>query len=310
MQEDLLVKIAWYYYFDGLTQDQIAKKLGMYRMKVNKLLNEARERGILEIKIKSSKAGLIGFSERVKRATGLEDVVVVPRGENLLGALASGVVHYLETTPRKLENLGIGSGKTLQRVPQYIESDSPATHKITNIYALLGNAKPNMAMNPNNIGIALAQKLNADFFSIFAPALTQSEEEAKMIRNNRFVASVLKLSEKADLALVGLGGVQKSSWIDMDFISEEELSQIRKLGAVGEIFGRYFDIDGNRIETSIDKRIIALSIPMKCFAVAAAGGEEKVKAIVGAIRGRFIDGLITDEETGRAVISYFQSQEH
>lgn len=296
---DQLIRVCWHYYHEGLTQKQVAEKLGLSRLQVLRLLQRALKEGVVEIKINVPGTDSLTAEKELRERTDLDPMIVVPSSTNIFESLAHGTSYYLNKTLKSVNSFGIGMGRTLQFVAAHLDVKEAGVKQIV---SLLGNAMANLAMNPHNIGTELSNKLGAEFYSIWAPVITQTEDEAKTLRESKFVSSVLGMGEEVDLAITGVGSIKKSSLVDMGFVSHKEFDEIKDLGAVGEILGRFYTSKGLLVETSVHSRVIAVPLPMKCPVVAVAGGKEKADALMGAIKGSFISGLVTDEETARVIL--------
>jgi DNA-binding transcriptional regulator LsrR (DeoR family) len=119
------------------------------------------------------------------------------------------------------------------------------------------------------------------------------------------IAKVRAVAAKADLRLVGIGQMDQSAQVHVDgFVSREELFEMMRLGAVGEVVGWAFDAEGCTIDGGTNHRLtsIPLQVPAKTLTIGAALGRAKVAAIRAALKGRLINGLITDEATASAVL--------
>jgi DNA-binding transcriptional regulator LsrR (DeoR family) len=118
---------------------------------------------------------------------------------------------------------------------------------------------------------------------------------------------ILEMANSVECAMIGIGDVKNSVLIDRGFLTAGDAGNIAAAGAVGDIFTHFFDIDGNEVSTVLDGRSITADVPMTCPVVVVAHGGEKVSPIVGAIRGKLITGLVTDEKTALAVLGLLRS---
>ncbi len=303
-EQELIIRASWLYYFEGLNQERVAERLGIKRIKVVRLLKEAMNRGFVEIRINPEKFSLFGIEERLKEVTGLGEVIVVPTTAKLFESLSSGAAHAINKLDQPEGNLGIGMGRTLQGFSRYLD---PRKNRFTAIVTLCGNANPNLSITPYSIGFDSSKKLGIDFFNIWAPLVIDSSKDAITFREDRFISSVLQMAQDVQTAVVGIGSLEDSSLIRMGYISEQELAQVSRSDVAGEILGSFFSLSGEKIRTSIDERLIAVDFPMNCPVIGVAGGKNKILPIVGAIRTKYIDTLVTDEETANAVIAVFEN---
>ncbi len=305
-EQELIIRASWLYYFEGLNQEKVAERLGIKRVKVVRLLKAAMNQGFVEIRLNQEKFSLFRIEERLKELTGLKAVVVVPTTEKLFESLSSGAAHVINNPDCPEGSLGIGMGRTLQGFSKYLDTKKS---RITAIVTLCGNANPNLSVTPYSIGFDISKRLGIDFFNIWAPLIIESSKDAAAFREDRFISSVLQMARDVRTAVVGIGSVEDSSLIKMGYISEQELAQVSKSGVAGEILGSFFSLSGEKIKTSIDERLVAVDFPMNCSVIGVAGGSNKVLPIVGAIRIKYIDMLVTDEKTAKAVIAVFENDE-
>jgi DNA-binding transcriptional regulator LsrR (DeoR family) len=119
------------------------------------------------------------------------------------------------------------------------------------------------------------------------------------------IAKVKAVAAKADLRLIGIGQMDQKAQVHVDgFVTREELFEMMRLGAVGEITGWAYDAKGRLIKGGTNRRLTSIppQVPAATATIAAAVGRAKVPAIKAALAGRLINGLITDEATARAIL--------
>ena len=306
MQEDyreFLTRVAWMYYYGDMNQQQISEVLGLSRIKVTRLLKEANDAGIIEIKIKSENCSLYSLESRLKELSGLDYVVVVPSTVNLADSLCRGTAHLLNYVLKFDGSLGIGLTRTLKGVTKYIDKNK---NNYSSIISISGSAAPNLAMTPLNIGFSISEVLAVDFYTIWAPAIVSVETDAGMLKRDKYISMVLDMAEKVSVSIVGLGSVYDSELLDIGYITAEEYKKITSSGSVGEICGNFFTADGERVQTDIEDRLISVDFPMACPVIGVAGGEEKILPIVGGIRSGLIQGLVCDDLTVKEVIKILE----
>lgn len=304
--KDLLTRVAWLYYYEDLSHQEIGDMLGLPRIKITRLLKVIREKKLVEIRLKNSYWSVFEVEKRFKAATGLTDVIVVPTGKDPIINVAHAAALQLQELCKSHERIGIGAGRALERAVENFEPGSDK--KVKEIVSLLGNTMPNLALNPYALGLILSNKLKVDFFNIWAPAVASSGETARLLKKDYVISKVLKMANDVEAGILGIGDIHSSVMMTRGFISSEEAADIAERGAVGEILGRFFDVEGRRVPTILEDRVIAVEMPMRCPVTAVAHGKEKVQCIVGAIRGGFIQGLVTDERTALAVLKYLGSK--
>ncbi len=303
----LIAKIAWLYYVQGLTQDNIASKLGCSRPTITRHLAKAKELGIVEIKIADHFRTCFDTEYALKARFGLEEVIVIPSGntlsENLKG-IGKACADYLQRTLQDQDILGIAWGSSIYEVGKALQlkKDLDLT-----VIQLMGGLNSSEKINPEEIVKLIATQLRASGIWLNTPAIVSSAKIKKALLSDPGVSSVLEKAQSCTKSLFGLGEVSlDSSLIVSNGITTAEMEQLHKLGAVGNILGQFFDINGKLIHSFLDDRLIAAplntlqSIPIRIGV--GSGGQYKVKAILGALHGGFINVLITDEETAQEIL--------
>ncbi|MEW6549937.1 MAG: sugar-binding domain-containing protein [Spirochaetota bacterium] len=299
---ELLTRIAWLYYYEDQSQQEIGEQLGLPRIKITRLLKTIREEKIVDIRIDQQHVSLFSIEKRFKEKTGLQDITVVPTSKTPADLLSIAAAARFKDLCGKYERIGIGAsrivGSALEKIDEPI-----ARKKVKYFVSLTGNAMPNFAANPYSQGWMLSKVLGTDFYHIWAPAVASSVEHADVLRNDYVVAPVLKIANDVEIGFIGLGDIESSLIFSHGFLEKEEVAAILAGGAIGEIFGHFYGIDGKLHHTEVENRTISVDFPMRCPIVAVAYGESKVKPIIGAIRGKLIQGLITDEKTAETVLN-------
>ena len=307
---DILVKISWLYYVRNLTQAEIASKLYISRAKVQRMLIKAKEEGIVQIKIVHQRYNLLSLEETLKDVFHLDDAVVVPsnyssNGKLLKEDLGKAAALYLDDKFSQIEFFGVGMGDTLKYFADKLVSETNLVNKDLKIVSLFGNLFPNVSWNPYSIGNKIAEKLNALFYGLWAPARVDSVEVAQLIKEQDLVKDTLSLIEKLELSIVGIGNVKNGMVTKYGLTNKNDLKELNKSKAVGEILGYWFDVNGLQVLPKLREKFIGAPVKVPGKTIAVAGGLEKIKAIAGALRGRLVDILITDEDCAKNLVSKY-----
>lgn len=303
----LLARAAWMYYIDGLTQKQIGDLLDLSRVKVNRLLQQAREQGIVEIRINTPESIHVGLEQELCHAYGLKEALVVTEaepGEPLYRALAQGAASWLSGTLRPDMTVGIGQGRTLSFIPQVFETVQPIGCHFVEISGGAGSAPGSFATY--NITSRMAELTGGRATYLYAPTIVSSPEVREAFIQEPPIAATLELARRADVVLHSVGPVDRSALLYLHgYLSDGDLEDLRARGAVGDMLGQYFDRQGECVQHPVCERTIALSledlrhIPRS---VVVAGGPEKVEVLRAALRGRLLNILITDSLTARMLL--------
>ncbi|MGB9682590.1 MAG: sugar-binding transcriptional regulator [bacterium] len=301
-------KVALLYYIERKTQEEIAKKLGLSRPTVSRFLSYARDSGIVSIKLELPGQVFPQLEDELEKLFSLEEVVVVSSGESdtsLKQNLGIGGAALLRRRIQGIKVLGVSWGSTLYEVINSLPQEhSPSELKVVQ---LVGGMNPvNSSIYADELAKILATKFNGDAYILRAPMVVDNPEIRKLILNESHIKEVLSLARSSELALVGIGALGKDSILFRSgCVSEAELIEIEKRGGVGDILGRFYDIDGRMIPSSLDERIIGLgledlkNIP---YVIGVAGGNNKTNAILGALRMNILKGLVVDELVAREIL--------
>jgi len=308
--KDLLIRVAWLYYEEGLTQDEIARIFSLSRSKVVRILKRAREEGIVIFQIIGNGTNCLSLERELISLFNLKDAMVVPAiDENRVrDALGKAAATYLERHLQDGQLLAIGWGRTIHRMADYIR---PGKFKNLKIVNLIGGLTTSFSLNPYDIGGRLASVWKGECYYVYAPAITVSEELCNSFKSEITVKKALEMAELADYCLVGIGEVGRENTLaQLGYISLPETEILMKEGAVGNIMAQFFNIEGKKVNCELHRRII--SVPIEKLrkmekVIGVAGGKGKVKSILGALHGRFINILITDENTAKSLIQLEKS---
>lgn len=311
IKEDLITKVAWLYYKEKLTQQDISARVNISRQKVQRFLEKARDLEIVRFQVKNPYANLLSIESELIEKYSLKDSVVVPylsNGDNLLRrSFAKAGASYLERIISQYNNciVGLGWGNTTAYLADYFDS-LPIKTKVE-VVSLIGNLMTNVAMNPYIIAEKIANKLDAPFYNIWAPAITQSKERVEIFKSEPWINHVLQIASKANIILFSVGEVSPSaSLFKMGYLSGDELKRLREKGAVGDILSQFFNAKGELVNDEIHERVISIPInklkDKGKIVIGVAGGSSKLDAIRGALRGKYVNVLITDEETAEKLL--------
>jgi len=306
---DLITRIAWLYYKEGLKQSRIAATLGLSRSKVGRLLQKAQEDGIVQFQVLGTTSNCLEIEKKLIDLFDLQDTVVVPTvSENKIReSLAKAAAQYLERHLPSGSLFAVGWGITISEVPKFIRSQEIRDLRIV---TLNGGLTPSFYLNPYDVGSRLAYIFGGECYYVHAPAITTSEHLCRSLKADATVEQALEMAKHADYFMVGIGraGVE-STLVKMRYLNLGETEALRQQGAVGDILGQFFNVQGEKVNCDLHKRIVAFPIEdlskMKNV-IGLAGGIAKAEAILGALHGMYIKILITDEKTAESLINLEQ----
>ncbi|WP_101697112.1 sugar-binding transcriptional regulator [Clostridium minihomine] len=305
-EQTLVVKTAWYYYVENMTQQKISERLGISRMRVIKLLEKARQDGVIQFKIHPDKVHRMELERQLSETWGLKDTFVVPTPpdtEDVNKTIAQAASMYLSDRISPNSFINMGYGDTLSRVLNHLATLSEFPVSVVSLTGGVNYYLPN----------AQSHIFNAKLHLLPAPLLVSSPEMVKAMMQEPSVTEIMRMVKLASLTLVGIGGMSDNATILKNgIVSKNDFFYLSMRGAVGDVLSHFFDKEGNLVHTGIEDRLI--STPLDTLrqldnVVGVAAGPTKVEAIRAALRGKYLDTLITDEETARALIDSNHSDE-
>ena len=299
---DLLADVAEMYYLEGKIQAKIAEKIGVTRSMVSRMLTEARQQGIVEIKVNRKPYFDRDLSSALTERFGLKDAFVVANRyeshERLLRLLGAAGAHVLDSYLAPGMTLGLVWGTTMNAVVEAVKAR--AIYPPVRIVQLSGALDARSGVYDGHALISrLAHQLSAEAFYLNSPLLVDDEEMVAALSATPGIREAIALARECDIALLGIGGIdpQYCSYCLSGNITPAQLQDFVQAGAVGVVYGRWFDRDGKPIDTKLYDRIIGidlddlLAIPVR---IGIAGGAVKTRAIEGALRGGYVNVIITD----------------
>lgn len=294
----ILTKIGWYYYIEGLTQQKIAELMGLSRITVNKMLEEARAKQLIQFNIPLFYYRKLQLANQLKEKYDLEDVIVIPASENddINKSLGKAAAFYVKEFLSTNSYINVGYGDTLHHFITTLAAISNSPTQIISLTGGVNNYLPLLSNSSFNISLNL----------IPAPLFMNNEKTAEQILSERSIQEVLDLSNLATFTITGIGELSdNSTLVRTGMLSPFEVKKIKMQGAVGDILMHFIDKNGQLIESDFEKRLISTSFErLKSFNnnIAVAGGEHKVIAIDAAMKTKLFNRLITDESTAEELL--------
>jgi DNA-binding transcriptional regulator LsrR (DeoR family) len=298
---------------EGMTQTEIAKRLGFSTAKVNRLLLQARELGYVNITIRTPFQQLFDIEDRLKAVFGLQEAIVIPAvaesGSSPLNALGAAAADFLLAHLRDGDVMGIGGGSAVSAIVQAI---APARAYQVEVVPLMGAVQGEITHDVNYLATHLAERLGAKSYQLHAPAFVDSSEHCESLRSMGPVKEILDIARRANIALVGVGTVdaEVSRFVQFTALSAEDMKHIANdCGGVGDINAFVFDIEGRACAPEYADRVLGLtlaeikSIP---FRIGMAATAAKALPLYGALRGGYLHALITDETAARGILGLFK----
>ena len=301
--EELLLRAAWFYYKDELTQDEIAKRLSVSRASVGRLLDRARRVGLVTINLNTDYLDAFELSAELRRVFGLSEALVVPDHEKepadhhaLNARIGLGGAQYISTHLRPGGTLGVGWGETVSRVIAATNFGAVGpVHMVTLTGGVDGYLQAFLSSKSETTSDADLTTAKV----IPAPTLASSAALATALREEPTIQEVLKQACSVETAIVGVGTpTTDATIVQLGYLDAADVRALRERFVVGDILGQFFDADGNVAKLPIHDRRIGIELSDLKYipkVVGVAGGLHKVPAILGALHGGFLDVLVTNE---------------
>lgn len=307
-KRNLLVSTAKMYYEGGLSQQEISKRIHVSRPTVSRLLKQAIREGIVQIRINDLSTSALALARQIESQYGIDHAIVAPSGRSLeeskqnVGAAAA---MYLESTLANNALLAIAWGSTLGYVVKNIRRNVMKKANVIQLVGGVGNKTKDT--DGNALALALADALNGDSYLLQAPFMVKSRVLKQLLMDEPHIQEHFERIRHADIALVGLGSSKPelSAQFRSGHITMEDTVRLNENGAIGDICGRYIDKEGNSCQTELlDKMIAATFDDLKQIpkVIGVASGEEKKDVIAGALKGKYINILVTDNKAALAIL--------
>ena len=309
-RHNLLVRVASMYYEDGMTQHEISTRLGYSRSAISRLLTEAHQAGIVEIRVHHPLRRDAETEHRLAERYNLHEVRVlvataVPYSK-MLRRLGEQAARLVEQYVNPESVLGVSWGTSVYEVAHALRPPHYPGVTVLQLIGALGTPDPQI--DGPELARWFSHLYGARYLSLPAPLIVDNPAVRDALMSDRHVREVLRRARDVDVAVVGIGTVEDpamSSLVRAGYLSGEEIVQVAEQGAVGDVCAIHFDIHGSVLDIPLARRVVGVqpdvlqAIPL---VLGVAGGMPKAAAILGALRSGLINALVTDSETARRVL--------
>lgn len=303
-ENSLLVRLAWLYYVAGLNQEEIAKRLQLSRFKINRLLAQARERGIVKITLDPRSAETLEIADQLCRTYGLTECIVTPplgtlsdpdedKAREAVGIAAAGFLARRLQAPDAI-TIGLSWGRTVAA----LVSAFPAVSKPdARFVSLMGSLSRTARSNPFEMAHALAEACGGEAYVLPTPYLVDSESDFAVVMNQSIVREAIAVGVAADFYISSFGVCSRESFIYRHgLIGDAEIDELIGAGAVADMLGKFFDAEGKLVDSSLNAR--TPSIPIEAIRardlVLLAAGRSKAGALRAILHSGLVNRLVVD----------------
>ncbi|WP_414663384.1 sugar-binding transcriptional regulator [Horticoccus sp. 23ND18S-11] len=307
--DDRLRLVARLYYLDGLGQSEVAKFAKVSQAKVSRLLALAKERGIVRITVADYDPRRRELEDQLRTRLGLGLVVVIKSGDAVDGAdLRRAVGHFGAAVVDELieprDTVALAGGRTIHDLVHHL----PATRtKALTVVQAMGTVDSSVnAFDAQEVGRVMAQRLGGNFLSLNTPAFIPDKRTRDALLDLQQVRSVHECLDRARVALVGLGTLANSVFVERGTLDATMVRELERAGAVGEVCGRFIDASGKECATAWRDRVISVQIDQLRkipLVVGVVSGSDRSAAILAAVRGNIIKALVIDEVGASALLA-------
>jgi DNA-binding transcriptional regulator LsrR (DeoR family) len=307
---DLATRAAWLYYVAGNTQNEIAEKLQVSRPVAQRLVAFAVEKNLIRVRVDHQLAECLALADELSKRYGLAMCEVVPvdndTQEEIDRKLAVAGAQVMERylNEEKPMVVAVSSGRTLKSVVDQVAQLERPQHRLV---SMVGAIAHDGSSNRYDVALHISEKTGGKHFLLPAPLIADSEAERAQWCNHRLYRIVEALSAQADVSFVGIGNIAPNCPLHADgFITSEEVDELMQLGAVAELHGLPISADGARVESPTERRVTSIrpDSPPRRPTIAFACGERKRNAVIAALRGGWLSGLVTDELCARNALEH------
>ena len=301
-------RVAYYYYKEGLTQEDIAKRMKMSRQRVNRIISSCIDLGIVTINIEGLDNSNLELETKLEDKYGLKEVRIINEtaDEQKIQELGIEGGKYLRSILKDNDIIGFSRGRNTSALVDFLPEDVEYPHNIT-VTQLMGSAiETNENTAVDETVYHFAAKLHAKASRLYAPIILSNEELRDSFIQEPYFEKSYEVIKKCDIAVVGIG-TASSRWkhmISLYDIADKEQTEWAK-DVAGEVCTHFYNSEGAAIEPPFRNRIISIllddymKIPVR---IGVAGGKDKTEAIAAAIKGDYINVLITDLQTARQLM--------
>lgn len=305
----LIANVCRMYYLDDLSQNEIADNLRISKSAVSRLLKEGREKGIITFHIKESGDRWSSLEEKLEQVFKLKEAVVVSDEginsvETIKKKVAKAAALLLQRRIREKDIVAVSWGTTLAEVSKAL---NPSFHLNIEVAPFVGGVDDKgRDIHSNEIARRVSEAFGGRYYVLNAPVIVNNLAVKEALEREKSIKAVIEKAKLANISMVGIGIPKpNSTMVKRGYFSAKEFAELAEKGAVGDICTNFYDIQGNICEFSLDNKRIGLGLKeLKLIPdiIGVASGEEKAEAILGALRGGYINMLVTNKRVAEYLI--------
>lgn len=312
VKDNLICEIANMYYFQDMTQAEIAKRLFISRSNVSRLLKSARNRGLVEIKIHYSSERCYYLEEMIGSQFGLKEVYIYDHGdanqEQVFNSLCSHIANYLHSNIKEWSVVGVSRGTVMEGVLNNMTYCEPSRDNLKLVQMHGCESTSESSRSSEDLMRRMLRLCGGTAYYLNAPLYLNSADLRAQLEQEPSIQKTLQLISQVELVITGIGALtdnwRKTSFL-AKYLDETTILELIAMNSVGHIFGQFFDAYGRRINHSINYRCLGVHFDDICkipHVVAAAYGEDRGISTLGALRGGLISVLFADRACAEKIL--------
>ncbi|MCL2227112.1 MAG: hypothetical protein FWB97_05730 [Oscillospiraceae bacterium] len=308
MKEEILIRVAELYYIQGLNQNDISKMMNISRPQISRILEEARETGIVEIKVHSPIRKDHTLSHEVRTAFGLIEAVVISGDyayEESLKRCGEAACQFVYTILENNATIGISWGLAVECFANALMPKPFHNINVLQMVGCLGTGNPRM--DGLELALHISQKLNGYYSNIYAPLYVENETVCAYLLEEPQIKRTIDRTARLDIIVTGIGTLDAStSLLRAGYVAEEDFKALRNEGVVGHLLGRMFDKNGREV---ISKERFPIAAPLSAlraahWSVGIAAAAQKAEATISAVKAGYINTLVIDQALAEEMLGY------
>jgi DNA-binding transcriptional regulator LsrR (DeoR family) len=307
-ENQLLSRVAWLYFNEELTQAEIGERLGITRLKVNRLLQAGREAGLIRVLINTPFKECVALEGALTREFGLVRAIVVPTpergGTHYYDAIGRPAGEYTSLVLEDGKSLGVGWGKTIRSAINGMVLRNFRNISVTSLYG----GVPRSPVNPFDSTAMFARQLQAAVCNhLAAPMFVSTPDVRETIASQLMFRTFYKEALEVDVILTAVGDLTaQATNIALGAITNDQRRDLARAGAVGEFFGRFLDEDGNVLEHEVNVCSMSPDFEGLCkvpLIILVSGGMAKLPILRTVLRRGYVHVFITDANTAKNLLN-------
>ncbi|MCI1290524.1 MAG: sugar-binding transcriptional regulator [Lactobacillus sp.] len=301
-----LVTISQLYYYQHLSQSQIADQMHLSRPTIAQALKTALQTGIVEIKINDPLATAAALSQKLANKYHLQKVILCEPGTppELLMNLGQAGAEYLQKIIHGHQTIGLSWGETMTAVAQHLQPANQPALQFVSLKGIVSNSDQTNFAGQIAAAFNQAYQLQTQLWPV--PVIFQSADTLQAVMQDGFVKQLADLSKQSDIVMYTVGTVRRQAMMfNLGYFNEQEIAALQA-SAVGDINAHFIKADGSLADPELDKRTAAVlldDLKQKEYSILIAGGPAKLLPIKAALAAGYPNVLITDTKTAKSLLN-------